>query len=186
MPTISLNRWCRFFLTSKLLPGVAMKRSPALRHDRQQAVRLGDGFAVVSAGEALETDEVAIVSDNVGPIICQPRYPQRWIEQITKAGREQLALRRRCLSEGRSRGECHASIDNVGCSCRDRHRRRGLFLGPCRSLSRVGVVEEREARARKLAGPFLGRTKRGHCENQKGPLTLRRDEWGQCPRACVG
>ena len=98
----------------------------------------------VSAGEALETDEVAVVADNVGPIICYPRYPQRWIEQITKAGREQLAIRRRFLSEGRSRGECHASIDYVGCSCRDRHRRRGLFLGPCRSLSRV-VEEERPA-----------------------------------------
>jgi hypothetical protein len=32
-------------------------------------LRLGDGFAVVSAGEALETDEVAIVADNVGPIL---------------------------------------------------------------------------------------------------------------------
>jgi hypothetical protein len=105
MPTIPLNRWCRFFLTSKLLPGVAMKRSPALRHDRQQAVRLGDGFAVVSAGEALETDEVAIVADNAGPIICHPRYPQRWIEQITKAGREQLA----CVGVALARAEAEES-----------------------------------------------------------------------------
>jgi len=53
----------------------------------------------------------------------------------------------------RPTGECYAGTGNVGRSRRDRHRRRGLFLGSCRSLSRV--VEEEEARAGKLAGPFL-------------------------------
>jgi hypothetical protein len=107
-----LNRWCRFFPTSKLF---AKRDNEAFTAPKlyvvtvNRSLGLSDGFAVVSAGEALETDEVAVVADNVGPIICHPRYPQRWIEQIAKAGREQLAIRRRFLSEGRTRAEAEES-----------------------------------------------------------------------------
>jgi hypothetical protein len=84
-----LNRWCRFFPTSKLF---AKRDNEAFTAPKlyvvtvNRSLGLSDGFAVVSAGEALETDEVAVVADNVGPIICHPRYPNAGSSKSPKPG----------------------------------------------------------------------------------------------------
>jgi hypothetical protein len=62
------------------------------------------------------------------------------------------ALPRRLFTVG-NRGEDHADSCNVGRSCRDRNRRRGLLVSPYALV--VSEPLEGEARAGKPAGPFL-------------------------------
>jgi hypothetical protein len=37
-----------------------------------QALGFGDGFGVVSAGKALETDKMAVIANQICPVFCHP------------------------------------------------------------------------------------------------------------------
>jgi hypothetical protein len=72
-PTIFIEAVVPLFSgPASFLPSVTMKRSAPKLYVAtvNKSLGLGDGFAVVSAGEALETDEVAVVSDDISPVFC--------------------------------------------------------------------------------------------------------------------